>query len=148
MSTNASLPPIRRRGPLPRVLVVAIAAFLVGALTAAGMAVLVRWITDDSRPAITLSDVVRDDVPGFAGAAAPGEDVCEDRRGCVEGVVGDGVAIYRYQSLDLARQSVIFSDADFYRSDRFVIEFEESLTPDQRFQLLQVVEGTWTGSSD
>lgn len=94
------------------------------------------------------ADVVHDEVPGFANASAPSEDACGDRRGCAEGVVGDGVAIYRYQSLDLARQSVIYSDADFYRSDRFVIEFEDTLTEDQRFQLLQVIEGTWTGSSD
>ncbi|MFC6355769.1 hypothetical protein [Luethyella okanaganae] len=133
---------------IPRVLLIALAAFVVGALLATGVAALARSLTDDSRPSITLADVVRDDLPGFANASAPTADACGDRRGCVEGVVGDGVVIYRYQSLDLARQSVIYSDADFYRSDRLVIEFEDALTPDERFQLLQVVEGTWTASSD
>ncbi|WP_405219004.1 hypothetical protein [Agrococcus sp. Ld7] len=129
-------------------LLLALIAFMVGVLLTTGGAALVRWLTDDSRPGITLADVVRDSVPGFANASDPSEDACGDRRGCVEGVVGDGVAIYRYHSLDLARQSVVYSDADFYRSDRFVIEFEDTLTPDERLQLLQVVEGTWTGSGD
>lgn len=121
---------------------------MLGALVATGASALLRWITDDSCPGITLANVIDDEVPGFANASPPSEEACGDRSGCVEGVVGDGVAIYRYQSLDVARQSVIYSDADFYRSDRFVIEFEDTLTPDERFQLLQVVEGTWTGSSD
>lgn len=139
----------RRKGiPVLRVLLIALAAFVVGALLTAGVAALVGWVANDSRPGLTLSDIVRNDVPGFAGASAPSSDACEGRRGCVEGIEGDGVSIYRYQSLDLARQSVIYSDADFYRSDHFVIEFGETLTPDERFQLLQVVEGTGTGSSD
>lgn len=124
------------------------AAFIIGVLLTSGVALLVRWVTDDSRSGITLADVVRDDVPGFANARTPNGDMCGDRLGCVEGVVGESVSIYRYQSLDLARQAVIYNDSDFYRSDRFVIEFEDSVTSDERFQVLQVVEGTWTGSSD
>jgi hypothetical protein len=139
----------RRKGtPVLWVLLLALAAFVIGAFLTAGVAAFVGWVANDSRPGLTLSDVVRDDVPGFASALAPSGDTCEGRRGCVEGVEGDGVSIYRYQSLDLARQSVIYNDADFYRSDHLVIEFGETLTPDERFQLLQVVEGTGTGSSD
>jgi hypothetical protein len=128
--------------------VIALIAFAMGALLATGAAALLQGITDGSRPWITLADVVSDVLPGFTKASTPSHDACGNRRWCVEGVVGDGVAIYRYGSLDLARQSVIYSDADFYRSDRFVIEFEDSFTAEERFQLLQVVEGAWTGSSD
>ncbi|WP_188717754.1 hypothetical protein [Agrococcus terreus] len=97
---------------------------------------------------IALADVMRADLPGFASAAAPSEAACGDRRGCVEGVVGDGIAMYRFASLDLARQSVSHGDADVYRSDRLVLELDEGLTADERLLLVQNVEGTWTGSSD
>lgn len=123
-------------------------SFVFGALVATGASALLRSITDDSRPGITLANVIDDDVPGFANASQPNEETCGDRLGCAEGIIGDGVAIYRYHSLDLARQAVIYSEADFYRSDRFVIDFQATLTPDERFQLLQVLEGTWTGSDD
>lgn len=129
-------------------LMIAAIAFVFGALMATGAWALLRLIIDDSRPGITLADVIYDEVPGFANASQPNEETCGDRLGCVEGIIGDGVAIYRYHSLDLARQAVIYNEADFYRSDRFVIEFHDTLTPDDRFALLQVVEGTWTGSDD
>jgi hypothetical protein len=133
----------------PLMLLIAAITFVFGALVATGASVVLRSITDDSRPRITLADVIGDDLPGFANAPQPDEEICGDRLGCVEGIIGDGLAIYRYRSLDLARQSVIFSEADFfYRSDRFVIEFQDTMTPDERFRLLQVFEGTWTGSDD
>lgn len=132
----------------PLVLVIALAAFVLGATLAIGGAAIHRWITDDSRPGLALVDVVRADLPGFASAAAPSDDACGDRRGCIEAVVGDGVAIYRYATLDLARQSVSHGDADAYRSDRLVLELGKGLTADERLVLIQNVEGTWTGSSD
>lgn len=124
------------------------AAFLIGVLVTTVAALLIRWVTDDSRSGLTLSDVVRDDIAAFANDSAPSRGACGDRLGCVEGVVGEGVSLYRYRSLDLARQAVIYNDTDFYRSDRLVIEFDDSVTPDERFELLQLVEGTFTGSSD
>lgn len=140
--------PVRSGVSTPLMLVIAAITFMVGVFVATGVSALVRGITDDSRPGITLGNVISDDLHGFANASQPNGETCGDRLGCAEGVIGDGVAIYRYHSLDLARQAVIYSEADFYRSDRFVIEFEDTLTPDERFQLLQVLEGTWTGSDD
>lgn len=148
MSAVTDLTPPQKGVPVVRVLLLVLIAFLVGVLLTSGVALLFRSQIDGSRPELTLEDVVHDGVAGFANAPAPSGEACDGRRGCVEGVVGDGVAIYRFQSLDLARQYVIYSDADFYRSDRFVIEFEGTLTPDERFQLVQRVEGTWTGSDD
>lgn len=121
---------------------------VVGVLLTTGVVLVVGWLFDDSRSRITVSDVVGDTVPGFSDAPEPSGDACGDRRGCVEAVKGVGVSIYRFRSLDLARQAVIYSDADFYRSDRFVVEFEPSMTADERFRLIQVLEGTWTGSDD
>lgn len=131
-----------------RTLLFVVAAFIVGVMLTSVGAVLVRWVTDDSRFTITLADVVSDDDPRFANASMPNGDVCGGRFGCVEGIVGEGVSIYRYWSLDFARQAVIFNDTDVYRSDRLVIEFDDSLTADERYGLLQVIEGTWTGSND
>lgn len=122
--------------------------FVLGATLAIGGAAIHRWITDDSRPGLALAHVVRADLPGFASTAAPSEGACGDRRGCVEGVVGDGVAIYRYASLDLARQSVSHGDADVYRTDRLVLELNEGMSDEERLLLIQDIEGTWTRSSD
>lgn len=131
-----------------RTLVAVAAGFLIGVVFAGGVAWASARLLDDSRRGITLVDVVHDGVPGFTAESAPSADACGDRRGCVEGVQGDGVSIYRFDTLDHARQDVVFSDADFYRSDRFVLEFDGTMTAEQRFGLLQRVEGTWTGSDD
>lgn len=119
---------------------------VVGVVLTTGVSLVVTWVSDDSRSRITVSDVVGDTVPGFANAPQPSGDACGDRRGCVEAVEGVGASIYRFRSLDLAREAVIYSDADFYRSDRFVVEFEAGMTADERFRLIQVLEGT--GSDD
>lgn len=147
MSTAASAP-LRRRVSVTWALLLLVAGFVVGVLLATGVAVVMGWLFDDSRSRITISDVVTDAVPGFRDAPAPSSDACGDRRGCVEAVEGDSASIYRFQSIDLARQAVIYNDGDFYRSDRFVVEFEEGTSADQRFGLIQVIEGTWTGSDD
>lgn len=147
MSVTAPAP-TRRSVPVIWALLLLVAGFVLGVLLASGVALGVGWLTDDSRSRITLGDVVRDNVPGFSDAPTPSSAACGDRRGCVEAVEGVGASVYRFQSLDLARQAVIYSDADFYRSDRFVVEFEASMSADQRFRLIQVIEGTWTGSED
>lgn len=134
-----------------RTVLIAVAAFVLGILLTIGATMLVwRLLIDDSRASLTLGDVVASDTPGFDGASPPSSAACGDRLGCLEGVEGDGVAVYRYASLDLARQATVYNDADlFYRSDRFVVELEDgALTPDERFILLQGVEGPLTGSSD
>ncbi|WP_185038827.1 hypothetical protein [Rathayibacter sp. PhB127] len=125
-----------------------LAGFIVGCLLTGGIAVVAGMLTDDSRSGIALQDIVRENVPGFTGVDNSNNDACGDRRGCEEGIEGSGASLYRYSSLDLARQAVIYSTADFYRSDRLVIEFEENMTADERYRLIQVVEGTWTGSDD
>ncbi|MCM6762348.1 hypothetical protein NB037_07945 [Rathayibacter sp. ZW T2_19] len=136
------------RTPRRRSLVFLLAGIAIGALAVGSLNMVASWLPDDSRSSITLQDVVRDGLAGFADAPKPSGDACGDRRRCVEGVEGADAAIYRYRSLDLARQAVIYSDADFYRSDQLVVEFKASITTDERFQLIQGVEGTWTGSDD
>lgn len=140
--------PQRSHSTVPWAALALVLGLVVGVMLAIGVSSVARWVFDDSRSRITISDVESDTVPGFAKAPEPSGDACGDRRGCVEAVKGIGASIYRFRSLDLARQAVIYSDADFYRSDRLVVEFEPSMTADERFRLIQVVEGTWTGSDD
>jgi hypothetical protein len=126
-----------------------LAAFVLGVLLTVAVTAVALRLIDDSRPSLALQNLVSSSMPGFADDPVPSISTCGDRFGCVEGVEGDGVSMYRYLSLDLARQAVIYNDADLYRSDRIVIEFEEGvLSDDERFAVLQVTEGTWTGSSD
>jgi hypothetical protein len=142
------IPSATRRGDagLVRTFLLAIASLIVGVLVALGVFAVTRNLFDDSRTGLALSDVIDDRTPGFENAAPPSADACGDRSGCVQGIQGDGVAIYRYLTLDLARQAVVTSDADVYRSDRIVIEFEGGLTAEEQFWLLQGIEGTWTRS--
>lgn len=139
------------RGSRSTVLWAALALVLglvIGVVLTTGVSLIAGWLFDDSRSRITISDVVGDTVSGFSDAHEPSGDACGDRRGCVEGVKGVGASIYRFRSLDLARQAVVYSNADFYRSDRLVVEFEPGMTADERYRLIQVLEGTWTGSDD
>lgn len=124
-------------------------AFVVGVAVTAGVAGIVRWIADDSRPHVTLEDFESHDIPAFANAPAPSSSACGGRHGCVEGVVGDGVAIYRYRTLGNARFAATYNDAEyFYRSDRFVIEFDDSVSDEDRYFLIQTFEGSFTSGSD
>lgn len=134
--------------PAIRVLVIAFVTFTVGVLLTIGAATIHRWITDDSRPNLTLADVIRDDLPGFEHAEAGSADVCGDRPGCVEGIAGEGVSVYRYESLAYARHAITSQEADFYRADRLVFEFTEDVTPAERLRLVWNVEGFGTGTGD
>ncbi|WP_146082178.1 hypothetical protein [Rathayibacter sp. AY1A3] len=131
-----------------RSLALVAAGFLAGVVITSGVAWTADRLIDNDRHGLTLNDVIHDGVPGFTGDSVPSTEACGDRRGCVEAITGDGVSLYRFDTLDHARQDVIYSDADFYRSDRFVLEFDGTLTAEQRYQLLQAVEGAWTGSDD
>ena len=136
-----------RRPAAGRWVVALLVGLVVGAGAAIGIASVVSLFADDSRSRLMLSDILQSDLPAFAGASVPDSDACGGSFGCIEAVEGDGVSIYRYSTLDHARQSVIYNDdADFYRSDRLVLEFDGDFPPDERFQMLQLVEGTWTGS--
>ncbi|PPG40918.1 hypothetical protein C5C36_09325 [Rathayibacter sp. AY1G1] len=139
----------RATGTVGRTAVVFGAAGLVVGAVVGGAAVFgAGLLLDDSRSRITIRDVTRAELDGLERAAAPSREACGDRRGCVEGVDGPGASIHRYHSLDLARQATVYNTTDVYRSDRLVIEFEPHLGPAERHDLIQVIEGTWTGSSD
>ncbi|GAA2175642.1 hypothetical protein GCM10009846_26330 [Agrococcus versicolor] len=142
-----SAPP--RRSLIVVSALLAFAAFVLGVLITLGGTAIAWRLVDESRPGLMLAELMTNTTPGFADAPRPAADACGDRFGCMEGVEGDGVSMYRYFSLDLARQAVVYDDSDLYRSDRIVIVFDaDGLSADERFQLLQVVESTWTGSSD
>ena len=75
MSDAAAPAPPRNGITAPLMIVIALAACVLGTTLTIGGAAIDRWIADDSRPGLALVDV-RADLPGLASATAPSESPC------------------------------------------------------------------------